>query len=273
MYLTEAYNRFISNSEDDYIDGRYKNLSYASIYPNQIRRIFANLMATQSGIHATGTSGNAQIFTMAPYAMPAAATAGAPNPLTQVQYLPWDKYDPTDASTTALAYPPGAVLLDPLVDWEQQYPALINLFWFGPTSLSMDLIDQMRIFSPGDAASLSIPVTQEVRYRDPLTGIEYVAKNYGTEVVNPTIGFQTAKTIGARMLQEANHLAGLAYQVTQPPDPTTGELTYDADAQGNAIPLAGLPAQAMATMLKSYASNIDVVRQLTLYFGYGPLGH
>jgi hypothetical protein len=269
MYLTEAYNRFISNSEDDYIDGRYKNLSYASIYPNQIRRIFANLMATQSGIHATGTSSSAQIFTLAPYAIPASTSATA-NPITQVQYLPWDKYDPNDPTTTALQYPQGAVLLDPLVDWEQQYPALINLFWFGPTSLSMDLIDQMRIFSPGDAASLSIAADQQVRYRDPLTGIEYVAKNYGTEMVN---GFQTAKSIGARMLQHANDLASRAYQVSSPPDPTTGEITYDPDAQGNAIPLADPGAQALATILKNYASNIDVVRQLTLYFGYGPLGH
>ena len=164
-------------------------------------------------------------------------------------------------------------MLDPLVDWEQQYPALINLFWFGPTAFTMDLIDQMRIFSPGDAASLSLPPAQQVRYRDPLTGIEYVAKNYGTEVVNPNIGFQTAKSIGARMLQEANHLAQLGYQVTQPADPTTGELTYDADAQGNAIPLTDAQSQALATMLKNYASNIDTVRQLTLFFGYGPLGH
>ncbi|HWW86160.1 MAG TPA: hypothetical protein VNZ26_21335, partial [Vicinamibacterales bacterium] len=47
-YLTESFNQFISNQKDDYIDGRYKNLSYASIYPNQVRRIFANLMATES---------------------------------------------------------------------------------------------------------------------------------------------------------------------------------------------------------------------------------
>ena len=44
FYLTEAYNDFISNSEDDYIDGRYKNLSYSSLYPNQMRRIFAQIM-------------------------------------------------------------------------------------------------------------------------------------------------------------------------------------------------------------------------------------
>ncbi len=266
-YLTEAYNQFISNQEEDYIDGRYKNLSYASLYPNQIRRLFANLMATQSATPAINGGAGAQIFSFAPYTIPAADGTAT------VQYLPWDKYDPTDATTTSLAYPSGAVLLDPDVGWEQQYPALINLFWFGPTSLTMDLVDQMRIFSPGDAASVSLAPSQQVAYRDPLTGLEYVARNYGTEAVNAAIGFEVAKTVGARMIQHANFLASIAYQVTQPPDPVTGELTYVVDANGNAIANPGQNAQNAATMLKGYASNIDTVRQLTRFFGYGPLGH
>jgi hypothetical protein len=273
MYLTEAYNQFVSNSEDDYVDGRYKNLSYASVYPNQIRRLFANLMATQSATQVLASGTVAQIFTLAPYALPAKTSAANLNPQTEVQYLPWDKYDPNDSSTTQLTYPDGAVLLDPLVGWEQQYPALISLFWFGPTNWNMDLIDQMRIFSPGDAASLSIPVAAQVRYADPLTGIEYAAKNYGTEVVNPALGFPVAKSVGARMIQQANYLATIAYQVVGAPDPTTGELTYATDGEGNPIANSGPAAQYAATLLHDYASNIDVVRQLTLFFGYGPLGH
>ncbi|HSY20478.1 MAG TPA: zinc-dependent metalloprotease [Polyangiaceae bacterium] len=271
MYLTEAYNQFISNSEDDYVDGRYKNVNYATIYPNQVRRLFANLMVTSSATQVNASGSQAQIFTLAPYAIPSTDTS-TPNPTVDPQYLAWDKYDPTDPTTTSLTYPSNAVLLDPLVGWEEQYPSLVNLFWFGPTTWSMDLIDQMRIFSPGDAASLSIPDAQEVRYRDPLTGIEYVAKNYGTETVNSNIGYGVAKSVGARMLQQANMLAQTAYSVSTPPDPVTGELTYDQDAQGNAIPTAGTAAQSAATFLKGFTSNIDVVRQLTLFFGYGPLG-
>jgi hypothetical protein len=30
-------------------------------------------------------------------------------------------------------------------------------------------------------------------------------------------------------------------------------------------------AQNAATMLKGFASNLDTVRQLTLFFGYGPI--
>ena len=41
------------------------------------------------------------------------------------------------------------------------------------------------------------------------------------ENVNPAIGFTTAQGIGARMIQHANYLAQLGYQVTQAPDPVT----------------------------------------------------
>jgi bifunctional ADP-heptose synthase (sugar kinase/adenylyltransferase) len=75
------------------------------------------------------------------------------------------------------------------------------------------------------------------------------------------------------MIQYANYLAQIAYQVAGSPDPVTGELTYATDAQGNSLANAGQAAQDAATSLKGYSSNLDVVRQLTLFFGYGPLGH
>ena len=137
----------------------------------------------------------------------------------------------------------------------------------------MNLVDQMRIFSPGDAASVSLPADEQVKYRDPNTGLEYVARNYGTESINSAIGFPVAKTIGARMIQHANYLAQIAYQLTGPADPATGELSYAQDSDGNPVPNSSAAAQTAATMLKGYASNLDTVRQLTLFFGYGPLGH
>ena len=37
-----------------------------------------------------------------------------------VVYLPWQKYDRNDATTTSLEYPSDATILSPLVGWEQQ---------------------------------------------------------------------------------------------------------------------------------------------------------
>jgi hypothetical protein len=265
-YLLQAYNDFVSNSPEDYIDGRYKNLNYASLYPEQVRRLLANAMVAQSPLGVLDQGTTAQIFTVAPYAMPGTSTPANGNPLTDVQYLPWDKFDPADPATTSLAYPPGAVLLDPQLGWEEQYWGLILQFFYGRTMLTMDLIDQLRIFSPGDAASLSIDPTKEVAYRDPATGIEYVAKNYGTETLN---GLTTAKSVGSRMIQYANSLAQKAYAVTSVAP--SGELVYTNGPDGNPVLNPGQAAQDAATMLKGYTTNIDVVRQLTLFYGYGPL--
>jgi hypothetical protein len=266
-YLLEASDEFVSNAKDDVIDGRYKNLSYASLYPNQVRRLLANLMSTQSAALVLDQGSAAQIFTVAPYVVPG---NGGTSETDKVQYLPWDKYDPNDPATLQLQYPPGAVLVDPLVGWDLQYPALVDLFTYGATALSLSFVDQVRILSPGDAGSEALLASSQVRYRDPLTGVEYLAQSYGTEVVNPAIGFPVEKGVGARMLQHANYLARLAYQVTQPPDPVTGELTYDRDAQGNAIPLQTQPAQDTAALLKGYAANLDITRKMTLFFGYLP---
>jgi hypothetical protein len=265
-YLLQAYDDFVSNQPQDYIDGRYKNLNYASLYPDQVRRLLANVMVAQSPLQTLDQGQTAQIFTVAPYVMPATTTVGNTNPLTDVQYLPWDKYDTSDPTTTTLTYPAGAVLLDPQLGWEEQYWGLIQEFFYGQTTLSMDFIDQLRIFSPGDAASLSIEPSQEVAYRDPATGIEYVAKDYGVESIN---GITTAKSVGSRMIQYANSLAQTAYQVAS--TQANGELVYVADANGNSVPNTSQAAQDAATMLKSFTSNIDVVRQLTLFYGYGPL--
>jgi hypothetical protein len=53
----------------------------------------------------------------------------------------------------------------------------------------------------------------------------------------------------------------------------TGELTYDLDGSGNPILLATPQASTTAAFLKGFVTNIDTARQLTYFFGYGPVGH
>jgi hypothetical protein len=43
-YLAEAFDSFISNSKEDFTDGRYKNVNFMTIYPEQTRRLFASLL-------------------------------------------------------------------------------------------------------------------------------------------------------------------------------------------------------------------------------------
>ncbi len=244
-YLNEAYNEFISNSEQDYIDGRYKNLNFASLYPEQMRRFYANFMAGDP-------------MTLGPYVnvdAPKLGTGLQPS----VMYPAWDKFD----ATNGLQYPPNVTVLDPLVGWEAQYPALFMTWWFGSTNLSSTTMDQMRIWSPGDTGSVDIPVSDTVLFRDPVSGLVYQARDYGTEKVDSAIGYPVQNTMGARMLQYAQTMADQAYNVSGSiADPTTGKTfnTYNTATPKDPI---------IAQKLQGYISNLDTARKLARWITYG----
>lgn len=257
-FLTEAYNRFVENQREDYLDGRYKNLNFSSLFPQQMRRLFSNIMA-------------GDVETLGPFVAIGAPGQIAKGATAHVQYLPWEKYDPNTPGTVNLDYSADAVVINPLVGWNQQYPSLINWFIFGPTTLTMDSVNMMRVFVPGGVDTIDIPLDQQIRFRDPNSGIRYVARTYGTEVVNARIGHRVERAPGAHMIQYANELAAKTYQV-QSTDPQTGEHTF---VMQNGQPVCATDAvtcKANDTQLRGFVSNLDVVRQLTQYMGYGPLG-
>lgn len=240
-YLLEANNHFIANSKEDYIDGRYKNLSFYSLYPNQVRRLIANAMTLDP-------------MRLGAYMMPGSGTNGVAG---HVQYPAWDKWDETKP---VLDYPAGAIVLAPLVGWEAQYPGLISAFIYGTSNLTTDWASQMRVWSPGGSETVSISPAEQVRFRDPISGIVYAARSYGKETVN-TISEakngKTERTVGARMIQYANQLAGEAYNVTG---------TLPADADGFKYPIYDMksPKDALkANILTGYVSNLDQTRSLS----------
>jgi len=244
-YLNEAYNDFISNSVEDYVDGRYKNLNFASLYPNQVRRFYSQIMAGDPmtlGPYVTGVS---------------ASNLGTVTP--SVQYLAWDQYD----ASTPLNYPSGVTVLDPNVGWEMQYPALFYAWYFGATNLTSVTPDQMAIWSPGDQSTedINTPATSLRLFANPNSGIVYAARTYGTETIN---GVQVEQTMAARMLQYADTLATAAYGAgTDTVDTATGVhfKTYNTSTVVNTA------AQAK---LNGYISNIDTARLLARFIPYGP---
>jgi hypothetical protein len=248
-FLWEAYNHFVQNSKEDYVDGRYKNLNFASVYPNQMRRLFANVMAGDP-------------MTLGPYINN--GTGGlSKDGYGTVRYLPWEKYDATQPSTIALAYPANSVVLDPLVGFEEQIPLMIYTAWFGSTNLTNDTISQMRIWTPDGKESVTIPVSETVRFRDPYTGVVYVARTYGTETVNSLRG-PVQKTMGARMIQYANEM------LVKAGFPSAGTVT---DKDGVSYPNYNVNANPAdyqtAQKLKGFVSNLEFGRLLANYFGMG----
>ncbi|CAN5472271.1 hypothetical protein BH09MYX1_BH09MYX1_11720 [soil metagenome] len=250
-FLWEAYNHFVQNSKEDFVDGRYKNLNFASVYPEQMRRLFANVMAGDP-------------MTLGPYINN--GTGGlSKDGFGTVRYLPWEKFDTLFPETTALTYPANTVVLDPLLGWEEQYPLMFSAAWFGASTLTTDFIGQMRIWTPNGSETVAIPLSEQVRFRDPNTGVVYTARTYGTEPLNAgprgALG-PVQKTMGARMIQYANELAARSYTAT-------GTVT---DSDGVAYPKYDVTNPkdfTIATKLKGFVSNLEIARELSLYLGIG----
>ena len=266
--MLEAYNYFIFNSEQDYVDGRYLNLSFASLYPHQVKRFMTNMLAGDP-------------MTLGPYVTVPTAQLGNAQP--SVQYLSWDK-------NQALDYPAGATVLDPLVGWEDQLPTLIWMYLYSgatdqvpnvdnpqgppPTGgtnyqdsvpLYSDTAEELRVWSPGADGTVDVPYSQQIRFRDPVSGTIYAARDYGTEQVNSAMK-PTQTTGGARMLQYATQLMTLAYG-TAP-----ASMENDNDNSGFTYPnfsaaqLASPLDPASAAKLHGYIALLDAARQLSQWW-------
>lgn len=236
VFMLEAYNRFVQVDRRDFIDGRWKNINYATVYPEQMRRLMSSVMQSDPQ-------------TLGPYVLPntGGATKGA---ATRVFYPAWDK-------TETVEYPTNAVALEPLVGWEQQYPALIFSMYYAPTSLTMDWFDQMRVWVRGGNEGVEV-AGEIIQFTDPESTIVYTARDYGTETIHNRV---VNRASGARMLQFANQLLREAYNVD-----ANGNVIRDA----NKRPSVKDPVKALA--LRRFVSNLAVVRQVTDWFGQGPLG-
>ena len=248
-FLWEAYNHFVQNQKEDQIDSRGRNLNFASVFPEQMRRLFAEVMAGDP-------------MTVGPYINN--GTGGlSKDGFGAVKYLPWEKYDKTIPTTVSLDYPANSVVLDPLIGWEQQLPLMFSAAWFGASTLTNDVISQMRVWTPGGPESVAVPLSEQVRFRDPSTGVVYTSRSYGTEVINSKRTAPVQKTMGARMIQYANELAAKAYN-------SSGTVT---DQDGVSYPKYDVTGPAKdftkAQQLKGFVSNLEVARFISLYLGIG----
>ena len=61
-YLAEAFDYFISNAKEDFTDSRYKNVNFATVFPDQTRRLFNALLTNDYDTYAPwvvpGTANN-----------------------------------------------------------------------------------------------------------------------------------------------------------------------------------------------------------------------
>jgi hypothetical protein len=264
--LTDCEDRFISQSRDDFSDGRYRNISFATIFPDGVRRLMAAALTedqTALGWRVEARNGR-----------PVLGSDQAPSLGMGFRSF-WPKDGPEvcwrrSGSVVCKEYPsetevdvggPSESLpIDPEIGFEVQkflvFSALVNL----PESYKADWIDMMRIFRLGTDAAPLFPPEQQATWVDPLSGQSYVAHRYGAETID---GQAVDRGIGARMLDWMNVLALEAYE-TQGTDPTTGALSYVRGADGQPV----VKSQRFVNRVKSYQGLLDFMQEVSGLFGF-----
>lgn len=243
FYLSEAFDTFVSNAKEDFTDGRYKNVNFATVYPEQVRRLFANIL--------TG-----DLVSFAPWAT---AVGGNKTPDGALTYPTW--HDLKGLGTR----PAKAMVVDP--DWgfnEQLYTMVWGSIYF-PTTWSQSWIEDARVTALS-GEQISWPANETYTFYNPKTGRTYRAHASGTESL---LGATHQKGIGARMLEWANKLVFLSYvcEVDNKGGPVpnpdgTPKLILDGKGHAQLDPTATSTAAA----LQKFVDNVDILRQLTSTF-------
>lgn len=246
FYLGEAFDEFISNSKDDFIDGRYKNVNFATVYPEQMRRLYNALL--------TG-----DLATFAPRAK--GLDKASTNPATtKVMYPDWL------AKGAMAAAAADAKLIDPSYGWNERIYAMVWGSMFFSTNWSYDFVNQARIaILPSEMPDWK---PSEIRaFHDPKSGQTYRARSTGTEQV---MGQTREKAAGARMVEWANRLLAEAYLVEHNADgsPKTaadGGPILQVDASGQ--PMLNSQHPGAAAELQGYVDQMNMFHQLVNNFG------
>lgn len=247
-YLAEAFDYFISNSREDFTDSRYKNVNFATIYPEQVRRLYGALL--------TG-----DLAAYAPWVV--VPSDPEDTPLGVLQYPAWhDRAGPGPR-------PARALLADPNYAWNERLYAMVWGAMFFPTDWSQRWLNDARITTLG-ADQVEWPPAETYLFHNPASGLTYRAHGTGTEMV---LGEEHQRGTGARMLEWANHLVTLAYEVERdgsgdPLRNPDGSPVLRLDADGRPIRTDDAAAYAA---LQAFADDIDIFRQLTSTFAR-PLG-
>ncbi len=209
--LTESEDNFISDSRQDFVDGRYRAISFADLYPEGYRRFLANMLTEDNQVRAprlaADTNGkvlrDADLFPL--YGIGHISWWGDapklcfPQEGTTVCEIP----DSTGIPSTTVT---NTIPLDPEVGFEQQKFLIAQTLLYLPENQQQKWLNMLQLYRLGmDSDPEFFP---RIEYRSP-NGQKYVARTFGTEVI---FGKTVQKGPSARMLEWANELLQAAYE-------------------------------------------------------------
>ena len=257
MLMAESVDNFISSSRTDYLDGRYRAVSIADLFPDGYRRWLGNNLTGDDEIKGARLAADANGKVL----LDTASTDPDPNAkLYPAQGIGWTSWWPVtgpescfpgDGNMVCSSYaepnsgafnpkaPANVAILDPQVSWEQQKFLIAMTLQYLPENAQQYWLDNLRLWELG--ADSDPQFANRIEFHDP-TGKIYIAKTFGTEVI---FGKPVQKGIGARMLEWANFLLKNAYVTTTVTqngvdwyipvlDPATGQpiVKYDSSIGG-----------------------------------------
>jgi hypothetical protein len=299
MALTESQDNFISSSRNDFVDARYRAASIADVFSDGFRRLIGAALADDKaalGPRVAGAKSQFPNYTTSTDAIDKAdanikacdkadsqcvigedgVSAFPKQPMAWVSW--WPSAGPKACWTTngsqvcqtfggnsngfANGVPPESLVVDPEIGWEIQKYIIAWTYLYLPENSRTDWFDMLRIFRGYDLPDI---LGAKVQWRDPFTGLTYVARSYGKETVN---GRLVEKGIGARVLERANELTEKAFE-NNGRDPVTGEVQLKLDSSGNPILIGGSDCGSVSVCidLKRYKSVPDFMWQAGYAYG------
>ncbi|MFO0597444.1 MAG: hypothetical protein U0228_19195 [Myxococcaceae bacterium] len=207
MLLTESVDNFISDSRRDFLDGRYRAVSMADLFPDGFRRWLGNNLTNDVTIKG------ARI----------AAQGGQPlvdadlYPSSSIGYVSWWKPSPDvcfagEQTQSCGTVPASTLPIDPQVGWEQQKFLIAMTLMYLPENAQQRWLDQMGVWELGADSDPAFQNRLELHLPE---GKVYIARTYGKEVI---LGKTVQKGVAARMLEYANDLVSRAYVTDPGPD-------------------------------------------------------
>nr|PZN22478.1 MAG: hypothetical protein DIU78_15635 [Pseudomonadota bacterium] len=245
LALTDGRPNLMTINRENYLDGRDPFINFRSDMPAAVDRLLGGLL-----------SGDWE--TIAPHV----TNFEAPS----VELI--------DLAATEPTRPANATLLFPNVGYKQQLGALTFAHVFARLNTDLTLANKLRIWVAGSDGEMTIPEDQKALFYNPESGLTYVARRYGPDVID---GKTVDAGIGSRMLARANALlAGTAdrpgaFEVQRDED---GAPLYDERGLPVlALDENGRPVVADSAMLgqfRKFVGLVDAAVQIARTVGYGP---
>jgi hypothetical protein len=238
-------------ARDTYLDGRNVMFSFRSAMPQATDRLFAGIFAEDWD-------------TVAPFTVAGEPVEDGMSPLHSLKLWNFDG--------KAITRPAGAKLVDPMLGFNTQVPAMILTMFYQPIDSNMELVNRTRIWVEGGPEGVTVPDDQKVVFYDPADGLTWGASKFGTETID---GKTVQIGIGARMIKHANDLLAAAYNVQLDSD---GNVLYDTSHRPFIDPTSSDPTKLVvkdvnaSEKLKQYVGFLNVTREVIWYLGFGPLG-